>query len=98
MNIAPYSSHIPYSLKQLNEIKYNKMTTIDMLKHRRNDYQCVHDKLLKQLDDMSERYYKNVEVPPEVVKKITDMNKQVLEIEKNIDDINTALKVVEEEL
>jgi len=98
MNIAPLSSHIPYSLKQLNEIKYNKMTTIDMLKHRRNDYQCVHDKLLKQLDDMSERYYKNVEVPPEVVKKITDMNKQVLEIEKNIDDINTALKVVEEEL
>ena len=98
MHTAPHNCHLTPTLKELDENKYNKMTTIDMLKHRKNDYQVVHDKLIGQLDDMSERYYKNVEIPPEVVKKITDMNKEVLKIEKNIDDIDTALNVIECEL
>ena len=98
MNIAPLSSNLAYSLKQLSEIKYNKMKTIDMLTTRKADYQYVHDKLLKQLDDISERYYKNTEIPPEVVKKITDMNKDVLEVEKIIDNITAAIAVIETEL
>ena len=98
MNVAPLSCHLTYSLKQLSEIKYNKMTTIDMLTSRKDDYQRAHERLLKQLDDISERYYKNTEIPPEVVKKITDMNKDVLEVEKIIDNINIALKVIKEEL
>jgi predicted nucleic acid-binding Zn-ribbon protein len=98
MNIAPLSSHLSYSLKQLSEIKYNKMTTIDMLTKRKDDYQRAHDKLLNQLDDISERYYKNTEIPPEVVKKITAMNKDVLEVEKIIDNITAAIGVIETEL
>ena len=98
MNIAPLSSNLAYSLKQLDEIKYNKMKTIDMLTTRKAYYQRGHDKLLKQLDDISEKYYKNTEIPPEVVKKITDMNKDVLEVEKIIDNITAAIGVIETEL
>ena len=98
MNVAPLSSNLSYALKQLSEIKYNKMKTIDMLTTRKADYQNTHDKLLKQLDDISERYYKNTEIPPEVVKKITDMNKDVLEVEKIIDNITAAIGVIETEL
>lgn len=98
MNIAPLSCNSSYSLKRLSEIKYNKMNTIDMLTSRKASYQNAHDKLLKQLDDISERYYKNTEIPPEVVKKITDMNKDVLEVEKIIDNIAAAICVIETEL
>lgn len=98
MITIPLSSIALSSVKGGDTNKYCKMTTIDMLERCKSDYQHAHDKLLIQLDDISERYYKTTEIPPEVVKKITNMNKDVLEIEKIIDDILSAIKVIDVEL
>ena len=75
-----------------------KMTTIAMLERCECDYKSARVNILKQLDDISERYYKNIDIPPEVLKKITSLNQDVLKVENIISDIESAIRVIETEI
>ena len=75
-----------------------KMTTIAMLERCECDYKSARANILKQLDDISERYYKNIDIPPEVLKKITSLNQDVLKVENIISDIESAIRVIETEI
>lgn len=75
------------------------MTTIDMLKKSRTCYEVMLTKLQYQLNSITSKYYNSsIDIPPDVCEKITSLNADIAHIEDVIENITTAILVIETEI
>lgn len=78
--------------------KYNKyciVTTQQMLINCKEEYQSVLVKLTKQRESLTDKYYTAVDVPEDKKEEISEVTKQIYECGQRIEDIQTAIDVLD---
>lgn len=77
--------------------KYCRMTTIEMLERSQSCYEVTLERLQKQLEDITNKYYNDVDVPVEIAAKISNINSDIVEVEEIIKNIGIAISTIETE-
>ena len=74
--------------------KYCIVTTQQMLINCKEEYQSGLVKLTKQRDGLTDKYYTAVDVPEDKKEEISEVTKQMYECGQRIEDIQTAIDVL----
>ena len=74
--------------------KYCIVTTQQMLINCKEEYQSGLVKLTKQRDSLSDKYFTAADIPEDKKEEISEVTKQIYECGQRIEDIQTAIDVL----